>query len=185
MDAARIRDRRLDASSSGSLRPVSVWRGVEIYGSFIRLTGELEIVGPERLSDSINRFGEFLQMRNARAEPLSVNYPVLSRLETRVTIAKRAVVLVCPLEVNAESNATMWRETVPHAASINTAVFSMVGDVHLLPGLNLQDHLERHPGDFLPMTNLSALWLTSSSGETHSLQRPLALLNPAAILSFS
>ena len=90
-----------------------------------------------------------------------------------------------PLEVNAESNATMWRETVPHAASINTAVFSMVGDVHLLPGLNLQDHLERHPGDFLPVTNLSALWLTSSSGETHSLQRPLALLNPAAILSFS
>ena len=58
--------------------PVSGWREVEIYGTFIRLTGELEVIGAERLSDSINRFGAFLQVRNSRAEPLSTNYPVLS-----------------------------------------------------------------------------------------------------------
>jgi hypothetical protein len=49
---------------------VSGWREVEIYGTFIRLTGELEVIGAERLSDSINRFGAFLQVRNSRAEPL-------------------------------------------------------------------------------------------------------------------
>jgi len=77
---------------------VSGWREVEIYGTFIRLTGELEVMGAERLSDSINRFGAFVQVRNSRAEPLSTNYPVLSRLEPRVTIAKAGVILVCPLE---------------------------------------------------------------------------------------
>jgi len=164
---------------------VNGWRGVEIYGAFIKLTGELEVIGTERLSDSINRIGGFLHVRNTRSEPLSVNYPVLSRLEERVTIAKAAVILVCPLEESAGGNSAMWRETVPFAASINTAAFSLVGDVHLEPGFDLEDHLDRHPGDFLPVTNLSALWITTISTETHAVQRPFALLNPAAILSFS
>jgi hypothetical protein len=164
---------------------MSGWRGVEIYGTFIKVTGELELLGVERLSDSINRFGDFLHVRNCRSEPLSVNYPVLSRLEPRVTIAKAGVILVCPLEEGIDGNSAMWRETVPYAASINTAAFSLVGDVHLEPGFDLQDHLERHPGDFLPVTNLSALWITTISTETHALQRPFALLNPTTILSFS
>jgi hypothetical protein len=133
---------------------VSGWREVEIYGTFIRLTGELEVIGAERLSDSINRFGAYLQVRNSRAEPLSTNYPVLSRLEPRVTIAKAGVILVSPLEEVPDGN-------------------------------DLQDHLERHPGDFLPVTNLSALWITAITNETHAVQRAFALLNPASILSFS
>ena len=161
------------------------WRRVEIYGTFIKLTGELEVVGAERLSDSINRFGDFLQVRDAGSEPLTVNYPMLSRREARMTIAKAAVVLVCPLEEGGEGNPTMWRETLPYAAAINTAACSMVGDIHLEPGFDLKDHLERHPGDFLPVTNLSALWITALSNETHAVQRPFALLNPAAILSFA
>jgi hypothetical protein len=164
---------------------MSGWRGVEIYGTFIKVVGELEVVGADRLSDSINRFGAFLHVRNCRAEPLSVNYPVLSRVEPRVTIAKAAVILVCPLENDPDGNSAMWRETVPYAASINTAAFSLVGDVHLEPGFDLQDHLERHPGDFLPVTNLSALWITTITTETHALQRPFALLNPSSILSFA
>ncbi|MBV8444503.1 MAG: hypothetical protein JOZ92_01155, partial [Candidatus Dormibacteraeota bacterium] len=72
-----------------------------------------------------------------------------------------------------------------HAAAINTAAFSLVGDVYLAPGHNLQDHLERHPGDFLPITNLSALWITTITSQTQALQRPIALLNPSAILSFA
>ncbi len=107
--------------------PVSGWREVEIYGTFIRLTGELEVIGAERLSDSINRFGAFLQVRNSRAEPLSTNYPVLSRLEPRVTIAKSGVILVSPLEEVPDGNSAMWRETVPYAASINTSAISLVG----------------------------------------------------------
>ena len=173
------------SSAGSSLRPMNGWRGVEIYGAFIKLTGELEVVGTDRLSDSINRFGNFLQVRNSRSEPLSVNYPVLSRLESHVTIAKAGIILVCPLDEDAAGNSAMWRETVPFAASINTAAFSLVGDVHLEPGFDLEDHLDRHPGDFLPMTNLSALWITTISTETHAVQRPFALLNPAAILSFS
>ncbi len=164
---------------------MSGWREVEVYGTFIRLTGELEVIGAERLSDSINRFGAFLQVRNSRAEPLSTNYPVLSRLEPRVTIAKSGVILVCPLEDVPDGNSAMWRETVPYAASINTSAISLVGDVHLSPGNDLQDHLERHPGDFLPVTNLSALWITAVTNETHAVQRAFALLNPASILSFS
>jgi hypothetical protein len=164
---------------------VSGWREVEIYGTFIRLTGELEVIGAERLSDSINRFGAFIQVRNSRAEPLSTNYPVLSRLEPRTTIAKTAVILLCPVEENSEGNSAMWREKVAQPAAINTSAFSLVGDVHLDQRHSLQDHLERYPGDFLPITNLSALWVTAISSETHAVQRPFALLNPGTILSFS
>jgi hypothetical protein len=161
------------------------WREIEVYGTFIKVTGDLEVYGSERLSDSVNRYGAFMDLRNSRAEPLSVNYPVLSRLEPRVTIAKTAVILVCPLDDGAESNAAMWRETESRSAAFNTSAFSMVGDVHLEPGQNLQDHLERHPGDFLPITNLSALWITAITTETHALQRPFALVNPTSILSFA
>ena len=58
-------------------------------------------------------------------------------------------------------------------------------DVHLEPHRTLQDHLERFRGDFLPVTSVSALWMGALGSETHALQRPFALLNPATILSFS
>jgi hypothetical protein len=150
----------------------------------MKVSGALEMIGAERLSDSINRYGNFIHLRNARSEPLSTNYPVLSRLEDSATIAKSGIILICPLDDDSEGSSAMWRERVAHAAAINTAAFSMVGDVHLEPAHSLEDHLDRHPGDFLPVTNLSALWITTAS-ETHALQRPFALLNPASILSFS
>lgn len=165
--------------------PVSGWRRVEIYGTFVRMTGELELTGSDRFSDTVNRVGAFLHLRSARTEPLSVNYPVLSRAEPLVAVAKAAAILVCPLYDEREGNAAMWRHTVSLPASFNTAAFSMVGDVHLEPGQNLEDHLERHPGDFLPVTNVSALWITSIGGDHQALQRPFALVNPATMLSFT
>jgi hypothetical protein len=164
---------------------MSAWRGVEVYGSFIKVMGAIELGGAERVSDTVNRFGDFIQLRDARSEPLAVNYPVLSRLEPRMTIAKASIILICPRDEGLDGTHAMWRETVPRPAAINTASFSLVGDVHLTPGQGLQDHLERHPGDFLPITNCSALWITSITSETQALQRPIALLNPAAILSFA
>jgi hypothetical protein len=163
---------------------VSGWRQVEVYGAFMKVSGSLEIFGAERLSDSVNRFGNFLRLRNATSEPLSSRFPVLSRLEDRATIAKSGIILICPVEAGAEGTAAMWVERVAHPASINTAAFALVGDVHLEPAHSLEDHLDRHPGDFLPVTNLSALWITNRE-ETHALQRAFALLNPSSILSFS
>jgi hypothetical protein len=78
----------------------------------------------------------------------------------------------------------MWREKEAQAAAINTSAFSIVCDVHLERRRSLEQHLERAMGDFLPVTNVSALWIAAGQ-ETHAVQRPFALLNPAAILSFS
>jgi hypothetical protein len=102
-----------------------------------------------------------------------------------VTVAKAAMVLICPINDAGDGSPALWREKVAHPASINTQAFSMVGDIHLEPRHTLQDHLERFPGDFIPVTNVSALWVTAISSGTHAVQRPFALLNPAAILSFS
>ena len=164
---------------------MSDWTKVEVYATFMKLSGEMEIVRPDRLSDSINRFGSYIHLRNARAEPLSVNYPVLSRLEEKTTIAKTSVILICPIDEPTESSSAMWREKVAQPAAINTSAFSLVGDVHLEHRHTLEDHIERFPGDFIPVTNVSALWVTALSSETHAVQRPFALLNPASILSFS
>jgi hypothetical protein len=165
---------------------MSGWRALEIYATFMKVTGELEVVGHERLTDRINRFGDYLQLRRARAEPLSVDHPVISRVEERTTIAKGAVVMVCPVEdLERAGNTRMWREKEVQAVAINTLAFSLVADVHLEPRRGLQDQLERFRGDFLPVTNVSALWVAAAGSETQALQRPFALLNPATILSFS
>ena len=164
---------------------MSDWWTVEVYATFMKVTGEIEVMKPDRLTDSVNRFGSFLHLRNGRAEPLSVNYPVLSRLETSTTIKKSSVILIAPVSSDPAANRAMWRAKTAQAVAINTEAFSLVGDVHLDQRHTLEDHLERYPGDFIPVTNLSALWVAAAGAETHSLQRPFALLNPATILSFS
>ena len=166
----------------------SYWRAVEVYGSFMRVVGEIEVAPPNRLTDVVNRVGEFVDLRNAVAEPLAINYPVLSKREPRTTVAKQSVILVCPRDQvgdSAAGNPAMWREKIAQPAAIHTQAFSMVADVHLEPRQTLQDVLERYRTDFLPVTNVSALWVASLNGETHSLQRAFALLNPASILGFS
>jgi hypothetical protein len=149
--------------------------------------GEIEVTPPHRLTDVVNRVGDFVDLRNAVAEPLSINYPVLSKREDRTTIAKQSVILVCPKEQVGDivGNPAMWREKVMQPAAIHTTAFSMVADVHLEPRHTLRDQLERYRTEFLPVTNVSALWVASLNSETHALQRAFALLNPATILSFS
>ena len=164
---------------------MSDWRTIEIYSTFLRVTGGLEIVRPDRVSDAVNRFGDYLQLREARAEPLAISHPILSRNEPRLTVAKATSVLVCPIDDSGDGNPALWREKVVGPAVITTEAFSMIGDVHLEPRHSLQDHLERYPGDFIPITNVSALWITAMSTETHTVHRPVGLLNPAAILSFA
>ncbi len=164
---------------------MSDWRAIEVYATFVKVTGEIEVIRPDRLTDTVNRFGSYLTLRKARAEPLSVNYPVLSREEHQTTIRKSAVILLCPDDAASPGNRAMWRHKEAHPTAINTEAFSLVGDVHLDQRHTMEDHLERYPGDFIPITNLSAIWVAAMSSETHSVQRPFALLNPSAILSFS
>lgn len=166
---------------------MTYWRPVEVYASFMRVTGEIEVVPPNRLTDVVNRVGDYVELRDGVAEPLSVNYPVLSKREARITIAKQSVILVCPRDQVGDpaGNPAMWREKVAQPAAIHTQAFSMVADVHLEPRRGLRDLLERYRPDFVPVTNVSALWVAGLNAETHALQRSFALLNPAAILGFS
>jgi hypothetical protein len=130
---------------------MSDWRALEIYATFMKVTGELEVIGHERLTDSINRFGDYMHLRNARSEPLSENSPVISRIEERTTVAKAAMIMVCPVEdLEDGGNRRMWREKDIQPVSISTAAFTLVADVHVEPRHSLQDQLERFRGDFLP-----------------------------------
>jgi hypothetical protein len=175
-----------EASTRAEGVVASRWTEVEVYATYMKLTGEIEVPGSQRLSDVVNGGERYLSLRDTRAEPLSVNYPVLSRVEPQTAIAKSAVILLCPLEEGERERIPgAHRTKVSHQAVFNSVAFSLVGDVHLEPGQTLQEQLEAHPGDFLPITNVSALWVTALSAETGAVQRVFALLNPAAILSFS
>ena len=165
---------------------MSDWHVVEVYATFMKLSGEIEVSPPDRLSDAINRFGTYLPMRNSSTEPISVDYPVLSRNYAQTTVRKAAVVLICPLEDDdGRNNPSLWRQKNRVGVAMNTQAFSLVGDMHLDPRHTLETHLEHFPGDFVPITNVSAIWVAASSSETHSVQRPFALLNPKTVLSFS
>jgi hypothetical protein len=161
------------------------WRLVEIYATFMKVTGEIEVIPPDRLTDAVNRFGNYLTVRKARTESLTVNFPVLSREEKEATIRKTSVVLICPEDGGSAGNRAMWRHKDAHAVAVNTEAFSLVGDVHLDHRNTMEDHLERYPGDFIPVTNVSAIWVAGPGARTHSVQRPFALLNPTSILSFA
>ena len=69
------------------------WRTLEIYSSFVRVTGELEIIRPDRLIDSVNRFGDYLQLRNARSEPLrlQVSEPAPGRYRGSAQVIQSAL----------------------------------------------------------------------------------------------
>jgi hypothetical protein len=166
---------------------MTYWRPVEVYATFMKVVGEVAVEPPHRLTDVVNSVGEYLELRDAVAEPLSVNYPVLSKREPKTTIAKQSVIMVCPREQVGDvvGNPAMWREKDVVPAAIHTSAFSMVADVHLEPRHTLRDQLERYRTDFIPVTNVSALWVASLNAETHALQRAFALLNPATILSFA
>ena len=176
------------ANARGSLPwgPVSDLRPVEIWSDVTRLTGEIEVVPPARLSDVVNAVTEYLELRGAAIHPLGGGHPVLSRREDRVTVAKAAAIAICPTEpAGATGSAAMWREKTAVPVTITTRAYVLVADVHLEPRRSLRDHLERYRGDFLPLTRVSALWVAGLAAETLTLQRPFALLNPAAILAAS
>ena len=116
----------------------SRWTEVEVYATYMKLTGEIEVPGSQRLSDVVNGGERYLSLRDTRAEPLSVNYPVLSRVEPRTTIAMSAVILICPFEeAEREPIPGAHRTKLSHQAVFNSVAFSLVGDVHLEPGQTL------------------------------------------------
>jgi hypothetical protein len=184
-DPVALPERRECLGCGGTL--INAWRPIEVFATFMKVTGELEVIPPQRLTDVVNGVGDFLEMREAIAEPLSVNYPVLSQREARTVVAKASIIMVCPRDQAGDSGRQrpMWREKMVQPVSINTQAFSMVADVHLEPRHSLRDHLERYRSDFIPVTNVSALWVAALTAETNAMQRAFALLNPTSILSFS
>jgi hypothetical protein len=165
---------------------MSSWRAAEVYATFMKLSGELEVRPSERFSDAVRRQGDWLQLRNTQARPLSSHYPLEAGAEPTTTVARSATILVVPADRGHETTAARHEQREAHPVVINTVAFSLVARLHLEPRRTLQDHLERFAQHWLPVTEVVALWVAGSAEqEQHPLQLPFALLNPAAILSHS
>jgi len=173
-------------SQEGSDLPVAQ---VEVYSTFLRIRGEMQIQPPLRLSDEVNRLLDYLQLQNTTTEPLLSSYPVVSAQETNTTIAKRSVVMITTETGPPQVNPMMWKEKIRHQVILNTTAFALAADVHLEPRVTLGLHLERNPRDFLSITRVSAVLVASLAGgpdgRPQTLQRDFALVNPASIVSFS
>ena len=166
------------------------WLRVEVYSGYLRLTGEMEIEPPLRLSDEANRLQEWVNLRNTLTEPLLTSYPVVSPQEENSYVARSEIVMILPEGGPPQHNPMMWKEKIRHQVVLNTTAFSMAADVHLEPNEDLHKHFERYPRDFLPITRVSAIVVASLTGlpagtPPQTWQREFALVNPAAIVSFS
>ncbi len=166
------------------------WQKVEVYSNALRITGEMEIEPPLRLSDESNRLQDWVNLRNTLTEPLMTSYPVVSSQEENSHISRASIVMILPDGGPPQHNPMMWKEKIRHQVVLNTTAFSMSADVHLEPNEDLPKHFERYPRDFLPITRVSAIVVASLSGmpkgtPPQTLQREFALVNPAAIVSFS
>ncbi len=165
---------------------MSTWYPIEIYSLFIRVCGDIEVIRPLRLSDTLNRISSHLELRNATVDPLSSNFPVLAHPQLESMLAKSGITIVCPTkEPSPASNPALWREKIPQTYLFTTQTFSLMAEAHLDLNESLTDHLERYPNDFLPLTNISALWIAGAAAMSHAIQRPFGLLNPATIVSFT
>ncbi|HEV3234864.1 MAG TPA: hypothetical protein VG329_09985 [Candidatus Dormibacteraeota bacterium] len=166
------------------------WQRVELYSEELRITGEMEIEPPLRLSDEANRLQDWVSLRNTLTEPMLSSYPVVSSEEANSSVARASIVMILPEGGPPQHNPMMWKEKIRHQIVLNTTAFSMAADVHLEPNEDLRLHFERYPRDFLPITRVSAIMVASLSGmppgtPPRTLQREFALVNPAAIVSFS
>lgn len=73
------------------------WERVELFSSFLKLSGDIEVVPPLRLTDVVNRMTEFLEIQHLTLEPLASTYPVISTVEDSAMVAKRALLMVVPI----------------------------------------------------------------------------------------
>ncbi|MGH7749003.1 MAG: hypothetical protein ACREQ5_30195, partial [Candidatus Dormibacteria bacterium] len=103
-----------------------------------------------------------------------------------LSVVKSAISLVCPRDQVGETARLReaWREKQRVAVQLNSQAFSMLCEVHLEPGVALEEHLCGAGMTLLPVTNFSALWL-SGGGEPRAVQRGFALVNCADLVSFA
>ena len=165
------------------------WHPVEVYSTFLRIRGYLEVYPGQRLTDEVNRLQNYLELRNTITEPLLASYPVVSPQETNTTIAKSAIVMVvpgaAPEPVPDATNPMLRKPKDRHHVILNTTAFALSADVHLDPNSSLLTHLQRNPTEFLPVTRVSAVLVASLGGTPHTVQQAFSLVNPASIVSFS
>jgi hypothetical protein len=162
---------------------------VEVYSTFLRIRGEMNLLPGQRVSDEVNRLVEYLELHNTVTEPLLSSYPVVSPQESNTTIAKSSIVLIVPEEQNgskgADGNRILWREKARYHVVLNTTAFALSADLHLDPKVSLLDQLQRSEREFIPLTRVSAVVVASLGGTPQTLQREFALVNPASVVSFS
>ncbi|HUY56950.1 MAG TPA: hypothetical protein VMV12_03895 [Candidatus Micrarchaeaceae archaeon] len=164
------------------------WERVEMFSSFLKLSGDIEVVPPLRLTDVVNRMTEFLEIDHLTLEPLASTYPVISTVEDSAMVAKRALLMVVPIGDSAADHGgrrALLEAKVARQVALTIDTFSLVCEVFLEPRLSLRETLERSVDDFLPVRNLNAVWLPALTHERVTIQRSFALIHPRQILSFS
>lgn len=164
---------------------MSQWRRVEVYTTFLKLSGDLEGPADERLSDLVTAPGPVLELRDAVVEPFAEPHLQRGRVPM-LSVMKSAISLVCPRDQVAETARLRdaWREKNRVSVQLTAQAFSMLCEVHLEPGVGLEDHLCGSGGQLVPVTNFSALW-QAGGAEPRAVQRGFALVNCAWLVSFA
>ncbi len=165
---------------------VDNWERVELFSSFLKLSGDVHVVPPLRLSDVVNRMTDFLEVRQLTLEPLASTYPVISTVEDSAMVVKHSLLMVAPIgDAEHTGSRGLMQEKVPTQVALTIDTFSMVCEVFLEARLTLRETLERSVDDFLPVRNVNAVWLPALTHERVTIQRSFALVHPRHILSFS
>ncbi|HEX3606689.1 MAG TPA: hypothetical protein VH134_12250 [Candidatus Dormibacteraeota bacterium] len=166
---------------------MSQWRRVELYTTFLRLSGELEGPAEQRLTDLVAECGPVLELRGAVVDPALDNARALIAAdgERRLSAVRSAITLVCPRDQAGETarHREGWTEKLRLPVQLHASAFSMLGEVHLEPGAGLAELLCDGDAGFVPVTNFSALWF-AGAGEPRAVQRGFALVNCAHLVGF-
>jgi hypothetical protein len=179
---------------------------VEVYGPLFGAIGRLALPAPVRLSDFVNEREGFLRLTDVEfmADGETSITPQMSAMKEYL-INKTGIELICQppdaaierhADVDDDYGKSLWQALskmafdtmsdlrVPkerHYVQVHTHRFTVSAYLHLAHGAALEAVLSHLPLKFVPVTNASARF-TSSTGEPAVIDRKLMLVNRDHIL---
>jgi|GEM_PF-2033369 hypothetical protein len=150
---------------------------IEVFGATMLLHGV--IVSFRRLSDLVNEPDPYLVMSEIQTYPYVANSMIGQDQHSHGLVNKDMIVMLADRDAaapEAPAAVEMSVAKVPHRILVYTNRFAINADIHLAQGAELEQFLAASPGQFVPVTNATAM-PTEQGTQLTSFRRHFLLIN--------
>jgi hypothetical protein len=149
---------------------------IEVFGQTVLLHGVVE--SGRRLTDLANEGEPYLAMNDIETYPYVGDTMIGLQRQSRGFVNKDSMVLLAERDATAPASgvAEMRIAKIPHRILVYTNHFVINADIHVPPGADIEAFLTVSPGQFVPVTNATAMPMQQGTQLT-SFRRHFLLIN--------